>query len=109
MEMFDHRAAKTVMQNVIFDCAYHFNTAREKFKRAGIERLDPARINQRDRKTLHLEFLGRLLCQFEHVAETENRDVAPMLHDLGFTDLERPGLRFGLGAGAGATRVTNGS
>ena len=88
IQMLHHRAAKAVVQNVVFDRANDFHAAGEKFQRPGVERLDPARIDQRNRNSLFLQFLGRFLRDFEHVAESENRDVASVLHHFGFADLE---------------------
>ena len=48
VQMFHHRAAETVVQNVIFDRADDLDAAREKFERAGVHRLDPARIDERN-------------------------------------------------------------
>src|SRR5581483_8715390 len=49
VQMFHDRAAKAVVQNVIFDRADDFDAAREKFERAGIHWFDPAWIDERDR------------------------------------------------------------
>ena len=54
VQMLHHGAAKSVVQNVVLNRANHFDAARKKFQRAGIERLDPARIDERNRKTLFL-------------------------------------------------------
>ena len=89
VQMLHHGAAKSIVQNVIFDRANHFDAAREKFERAGIDRFDPARIDQRDGNALLLQFLRRFLGDFEHVAESENRDIASVLHDFGFADFEQ--------------------
>ena len=48
VQIFHHGAAETVVQNVIFDRAHDLDAAREKFERAGVHRLDPARINERN-------------------------------------------------------------
>src|SRR5204863_366873 len=56
MQMLHHRTSEAVVQNVIFDGADDFDAAREKFERAGIERLDPARIDECDGNTFLFQF-----------------------------------------------------
>ena len=107
VQMLHHRATKTVVQDVIFDRADDFDAAREKFQRAGIERFDPARIDERDGETLLLQFLCRFFCNFEHVAESKDRDIATVLHDFGFADFEQFRFRFRFCARAGAARITH--
>src|SRR5438045_9707096 len=71
VQMFHDRAAETVVQNMIFDRAYDFDTAREKFERAGIHRFDPSRIDERDGNSFLLQFevgfLGHLILVDKHV------------------------------------------
>ena len=96
IQMLHHRAAKAVVQNVVFNGTNDFHAAGKKFQRPGVERFDPARVDERDRNSSFLQFPGCFLRDFKHAAESENRDVSAMLHHLGFSDLEqfRRGLRF---------------
>jgi len=48
VQMFHHRAAEIVVQDVIFDRADYVYTSREKFERASVHGFDPARINERN-------------------------------------------------------------
>src|SRR5205814_359366 len=107
VEMLHDRASETVVQHVVFDGADNLHAAREEFERAGVERLDPARIDERDRDAFFFELARRFFRHFEHVSQSENRDVAPMLHHFGFADLEQ--FRRGLWhrARAGAARITD--
>src|SRR5581483_7315255 len=59
VEMLDHRAAKTVVQHVIFNRANHIGAAREKLDRPRIERLDPAWIDYGSRDALRFEHFRR--------------------------------------------------
>src|SRR5438105_9994795 len=88
IQMLHHRAAKTVVQNVVFNGTNDFDATSKKFERPGVERLDPARVDERDRNSFFLQLPGGFLGDFEHVAESENRDVSSMPHHLGFSDLE---------------------
>src|SRR5438094_8480281 len=88
IQMLHHRAAETVVQNVVFNRTNHLNAAGKKFERTSVERFDPARVNERDRNSFFLQFPGCFLRHFEHVAESEDRDVSSVLHHLGFPDLE---------------------
>src|SRR6266481_6337586 len=49
MQMLHHRAAETVVQNVIFNRADDLDAASEKFERARIHRFDPTWIDERNR------------------------------------------------------------
>ena len=49
IEMLHDRAAEAVVQDVILDRANNTDAARKELERAGVERLDPARIDKRDR------------------------------------------------------------
>ena len=93
MQLLHHRAAKTVVQNVIFDGADDFDAAREEFERASVERLDPARIDERNGNSFLFKFGRGFFGNFEHVAQSEDRHVAPMLRDFRLADLEK--FRFG--------------
>src|SRR5437588_581520 len=108
MKMLHHSATETVVQNVIFDRRHDFHAAREKFERARVHRFDPTRVDQRDRDSFFFKFLGCFLSNFEHVAETEDSDIATVLHDFGFADLEKPRLGFKLSSSARTARITNG-
>jgi hypothetical protein len=55
VQVFHHRAAETVVQNVIFDRADHVHASREKFACAGVHGLDPARIDERNRNSFFFE------------------------------------------------------
>jgi hypothetical protein len=52
VDMFHDRATETVVQNVIFDRGHDLHATREKFKRAGVDRFDPTRIDERDGDSL---------------------------------------------------------
>src|SRR6266404_444709 len=106
--MLHHGAPETVVQNVIFNRADYFHAAGEEFERAGVERLDPAWIDERDGDALFFELLRRFFSDFEHVAEAEDRDVTSMLDDFSLPDLEELGFSFWFCARAGTARITNG-
>src|ERR1700676_1939193 len=106
--MLHHGAAETVVQNVIFNRADYFHTAGEEFERTGVERLDPTRIDKRDGNAFLFQLLGRLFGDFKHIAESEDGDVAPMLHNFSLTDLEEFGFCFRLCTSARAARITDG-
>src|SRR4051812_2707429 len=107
MEMLHDRAAKAIVQNMVLDRADDFDTTREEFQGAGIERLDPARIDQRYGDPLLLEFFRGFLSNLKHVAEPEDGDVPSMLDHLGFSDLEKLWGGFWNGAGAGSAGITD--
>src|SRR5206468_3806821 len=92
MEMFHHGAAKAVVQNMVFNRADDLDAACKKFEGAGVHRLDPARVYERDRDSFFFELARRFFGDFKHVAQSEDRHVTPMLHDLRLTYLEK--LRF---------------
>ena len=46
MQMLHHRATKSVVQNVVFNRANHLDAAGEELERSGIDRFDPARVDQ---------------------------------------------------------------
>ena len=60
VEMFHDRAAKTVVQDVVLDRADDLHAAGEKLHRAGVERLDPARVDERDGDALRFQFAAPL-------------------------------------------------
>ena len=72
VQMFHHRAAETVVQNVILDRANHIHAAREKFERAGVHGFDPTGIDQRDGNSFLLQFTRRFLGYFKHVAKPKS-------------------------------------
>ena len=98
VQMFHHRAAETVVQNVIFDRADHVYTSGEKFERAGVHGFDPARIDQRNGDSFFFQLARSFLGNFKHVAQAENCHVAPVLHNLGLANLEKLRFRFDLRA-----------
>ena len=61
-QVFHDRAAKPIVENVIFECADYINAARKKLKCAGIHGLDPSRINQGDGNAFSLQKAGCFLC-----------------------------------------------
>src|SRR6266699_4759063 len=106
--MFHDGAAKTVMQNVVFNRADDVDASRKKFERAGVHWFDPARVDERDRNSFFFELARRFFGDFKHVAQSEDRHITPMLHDLRLADLEKSGFRLNLRAGTGTARVTDG-
>ena len=92
--MFHDRAAKTVVQNMIFNRAHDFYAAREKFERAGVHRLDPARINERNGHSFFFKFACGFFRKLKHVAQPEDRHLAAVLHDFRFANLEKFWFRF---------------
>jgi hypothetical protein len=92
--MFHHRAAETVVQDVIFDRADYVYTSREKFERAGVHRLDPARINERDGNSFFFELARGFFGNLKHVAQPKDRHVAAVLYDFRFANLEKFWFRF---------------
>jgi len=48
IQMLHHRAAKAVVQNVVFNSANDFHAAGKKFQRPGVERFDPAWVDERE-------------------------------------------------------------
>ena len=107
VQMFHDRAAETVVQNVVLNRADHFDAAREKFERAGVDRFDPTRIDQRDGNSFLLKFARGFLGYFKHVAKPEDCHVAPVLYDFRLADLEKLGLRFDFYAWPRSSRITN--
>src|SRR5438552_10553691 len=107
--MFHHRAAETVVQDVIFDRADYVYTSGEKFERAGVHGFDPARINERDGNSFFFELARGFFGDFKHVAQSEDRHVAPVLHNLRLADLEKLRFRFDFYAGPRTTWITNGN
>ena len=98
VQMFHHRAAETVVQNMIFDRADDFDAASEKFERAGVHRLDPARIDQRNGNSFLFQFARGFFGNLKHVAQPEDRHVAAVLHDFRLANLEKFRFRFDLRA-----------
>ncbi len=95
------------MQNVILERADDLHAAREKFQRPGVERLDPARVDERDGEPFGFQFPGCFFAHFIHIAETENRHVLAMLQHFRLADLEQFGTGLRLCAGAGTARITD--
>src|SRR4029077_14897096 len=108
VQMFHHRAAKTVVQNVVFNRADHVHAAREKFQSAGVHWLYPTRIDERNGNSFFFKLTCRFFGNFKHVAQAEDRHVAPVLHNLGLADLEKLRFRFDFYTRTGASRITNG-
>ncbi len=108
MQMLHHRTSEAVVQNVIFDSADDFDAACKKFERAGIERLDPARIDQCDGNAFLFQLARGFFGYFKHVAQAKDRHIAPVLHDFGLANLKKFGFRFDLRARPGTTRVADG-
>src|SRR5262249_54983069 len=94
VQMFHHRAAETVVQNVIFDCTDHVHASGEKFESAGVHRFDPAWINERNGNSFFFELPRGFFGNLEHGTEAEDGNVAPMLDDLRLANLEEPRFRF---------------
>src|SRR5215469_1784013 len=92
--MLHYRAAETVVQDVVFNSANDLDAASEKFERAGIHRFDPTRIDERDGNSFFFELARGFFGNLEHRAEAEDRDVAPMLYDLGLANLQEPRFWF---------------
>ena len=92
--MFHHSAAETVVQNVIFDRADHVHSSCEKFERAGVHRLDPKRIDQRNGNSFLFKFSRDFFRNLKHVAQPKDRHIAAMLHDFRFANLEKFWFRF---------------
>ncbi len=107
--MFHDGAAKTVMQNVVFNRADDVDASRKKFERAGVHWFDPARVDERDRNSFFFELACRFFGDFKHVAQSEDRHIASVLHDLRLTYLEKLRFRFNFCAGPRTARITNGN
>src|SRR5947209_5400839 len=108
MQMLHHRTSEAVVQNVIFDGADDFDAACKKFERAGIKRLDPARIDERHRNAFLFQFARGFFGYFKHVAQTKDRHVTSVLDHFGLSDLEKFGFSFDLRTSPRAARVTDG-
>src|SRR6267143_338733 len=108
MQMLHYGASETIVQNMILDRANDVHAAREEFQRAGIERLDPARVDERDGNAFFFQLAGRLLRHFKHISQAENGHFATVLHDLGLADLEELGGLLRNGARAWSAGVTDG-
>ena len=107
VEMLNDGSTEAVMEHVIFKGENHRAELGELINAIGIERLDPARIHESHGIAEFLESLPSLLGHFEHVAESEERNVAALAHDFGFADFEKLRFSFRRGAGSRASRVTN--
>ena len=110
-EVFHDGAAEAVVQDVVLDGANHVHTAGEEFDERGVERLDPARVDDGGGDALGFELRCGLLSHLAHSAEAEDGDAhglrAAVLHDFGLADFEELWLRLGLHAGAAAARVAD--
>src|SRR4029079_3048009 len=107
MEMFHHTAAEAVVKNMILNRAQHMKPSSEKFQRAGVDRLDPAGIDERNGKAQSLQLSSRVLRHFKHVAKTKYRDVLTVLHHLGFADFEQFVSCLRLRTGSCTARITD--
>src|SRR5258707_12029342 len=94
VQMFHHRAAKTVVQNVVLNRADHVHAAREKFQGTGVHRFDPAWIDERNGNSFFFKLARRFLGNFKHVAQAEDHHVAPVLHNFRLANLEKFRFRF---------------
>ena len=55
VEIFNHRGAEAVEQDVVFEGADDFAFPGEFLEHGGVERLDEARVDERDRESLRFE------------------------------------------------------
>src|ERR1043165_6605109 len=78
VQVFHDRAAKTIVQHVILNGAHDFDSTSEKLERAGVDRLDPPWIDERNGNSFLLKFARCLLRYFEHVAQAKNCYIAPV-------------------------------
>ena len=69
------RAAEAVVQDVVFERADDIDAAGEEFEGAGVERLDPARVDDRGADALRFELRGGFLGHLAHAAEAEEGDA----------------------------------
>src|SRR4051812_20499666 len=89
MQMLHDGATETIVEDMVLERADNVDSARKKLDRSGIERLNPSRIDQGHRNALFLQLAGSLFRDFEHVSESENGDLTPMLHDLRLADFKK--------------------
>src|SRR5947199_5379467 len=100
VQMLHHCTTKAVMQNVIFNRAHDLYAAREKFQRARVHGLDPARIDERNGNSLLFKFARGFFGDFKHIAQAKNRHVASVLYNFGLANLEKLGFGFDLYTGS---------
>src|SRR6266536_3488246 len=92
--MLHDRAAKAVVQNVIFNRADDVNAASEEFQSAGVHRFDPPWIDKGNGNPFFFQLARGFFCDFKHVAQAEDRHVASVLHHLCLANLEELRFRF---------------
>src|SRR6266498_1509471 len=105
--MFHDRAAKTIVQHMVFDRTHRFDATREKFERASVQWFDPSWIDECDGNSFLFKFARRFLGYFKHVAQSKNCYVASVLNDFGLANLEKFGFRFNFCARTGTARITD--
>ena len=108
VEVFDDAAAEAVVEDVVFEGADDAGAAGEAFEGGGVERFDPARVDEGDGVAHGGEHGGGGFGHFEERAETDEADVAAFGEDLGFTDFEELGGLFDGFSGERAARVADG-
>ena len=106
-EVLDDRAAEPVVQHVVFHRADDLAAAREELDHRGVERLDPARVDDGGRDPHFFERRGRFQSRLAHVAERDDRGARTVAEDLGFSDLEDLGLFLRDNSGARAAGIAD--
>jgi hypothetical protein len=108
VEVFDDGAAEAVVQNVVFHRADDIDAAREKFDRAGVERLDPARVDDGGGDALRFECLRRLSAISHMPPRPKIATCVPCLTTSALPISRIFGCVLRLRAGARAARVADG-
>ena len=107
-EVFHHGAAEAVHEDVVFERADDLDLRGEGLDAGGVERLDPAGIDESDAEALGFQLLLGDFGDFHHRTEGDEGDIGAVGEDLGLADLHEHGLVLGLHAGAAAARVADG-
>ena len=107
VEVLHDGSTEAVMEHVIFKGEKHWAELGELIDAIGIEWLNPARIDESHGIPEFLESLSGLLGHFEHVAKSEECNVAALADDFCFTDFEKLRFSFWLGTGPRTPRIAN--
>ena len=109
VEVLDDGAAEAVVQDVILEGADDLALLRKSFEHGAVERLDPARVDERGADPALREQFAGLRGHLEHVAEADERDVSPSASTTSALPISSStGLSFGFAPVPDAARVADG-
>ena len=108
MEKLDNRKSKTIVENVILKGANDFGVGCKFGDGAGVERLNPAGVDEGDAVATGFELFLGFEGELHHGPQRDEADVGSFLEDLCLTDGEEFGFLLDGGTWSVSPRVADG-